>query len=557
MAFFGRLFSLPVFLFMQLIQLFLFFVYVIKYILPFSNSANPISFDRKSTKKLPSTVLNGGNGPSKLRQLTVIINPYSGSGKAQKIFESIQDRFVETPGLDVSVITTTCKGHAYKMCTQISQLDCDGIICVGGDGLIHEVINGLMARSDAAIARHIPIGVIPAGSGNGFAHSIGAHTPEEAVDIILNGIVHPLDIVAVTPVDNFSPQPQNFSEDSPHNFAVNRNRAIYSFLFVGWGMLSEMEKTRDHLRWFGDIGFNASAWLNILTTWSWGKYASHLSFIPANFQFNNQPENLENIESESSYSPEISTPSKNHTAITPPSSPDEDYFENEGNNHNNHNNTNNHHATFSPQKGKEKSANYENGTSFDYQNNSQTSHEITNSNNYYHENGRKKIPYVSPTRCQNSLNCKGCEQPHQISKGKKPQADLSDSVIVQGASQMHEDGGLFFLFGNLSHQAQNFTATPYAHLSDGFVDVVVVDSCQRLELLKILKQATPQNQKRNEIDPHIQYYKTKEVLFSIRQPSIPLDIDGELVSVRDLGSDTIMLQTLKGMCAVFCKHPVE
>ena len=37
------------------------------------------------------------------------------------------------------------------------------ILAVGGDGIIHEVINGMMRRADK---RKVPIGLIPNGSGN-------------------------------------------------------------------------------------------------------------------------------------------------------------------------------------------------------------------------------------------------------------------------------------------------------------------------------------------------------------------------------------------------------
>ena len=46
------------------------------------------------------------------------------------------------------------------------------IIIVSGDGLLHEVYNGLFDREDWLVSCQIPIGVIPAGSGNGLACSI-------------------------------------------------------------------------------------------------------------------------------------------------------------------------------------------------------------------------------------------------------------------------------------------------------------------------------------------------------------------------------------------------
>ena len=50
------------------------------------------------------------------------------------------------------------------------------IIIVSGDGLLHEVYNGLFDREDWLVSCQIPIGVIPAGSGNGLACSIAWQT---------------------------------------------------------------------------------------------------------------------------------------------------------------------------------------------------------------------------------------------------------------------------------------------------------------------------------------------------------------------------------------------
>ena len=42
---------------------------------------------------------------------------------------------------------------------------------IGGDGTFHEVINGLLNRGDH---QKIPIGIIPAGSGNSFMNDLDA-----------------------------------------------------------------------------------------------------------------------------------------------------------------------------------------------------------------------------------------------------------------------------------------------------------------------------------------------------------------------------------------------
>ena len=65
----------------------------------------------------------------------------------------------------------------YLPCSQIaSQLDLgmyDAIVTVSGDGLLHEVVNGLMKHADWQRAIKHPIGVIPGGTGNGLVVSMG------------------------------------------------------------------------------------------------------------------------------------------------------------------------------------------------------------------------------------------------------------------------------------------------------------------------------------------------------------------------------------------------
>lgn len=47
----------------------------------------------------------------------------------------------------------------------------DGVIVCSGDGVLHEVVNGLMSRPDAGDI-DIPVGAIPVGTGNGVIKSV-------------------------------------------------------------------------------------------------------------------------------------------------------------------------------------------------------------------------------------------------------------------------------------------------------------------------------------------------------------------------------------------------
>jgi sphingosine kinase len=66
---------------------------------------------------------------------------------------------------------TSHRNHAHQIAQEMS-LDYDSIVTLSGDGLIHEVLNGLAERSDAEKALNIPIAPIPTGSANGMCVNI-------------------------------------------------------------------------------------------------------------------------------------------------------------------------------------------------------------------------------------------------------------------------------------------------------------------------------------------------------------------------------------------------
>src|SRR5690625_3135915 len=96
-----------------------------------------------------------------------IVNPIAGSGRAIKIFSKIQASQLYK-GIKSRYFLTKYKGHAEKVVSHLVKEQSNNniitIIVIGGDGTLHEVTNGIGKR-------HIPIAVIPCGSGNDFVRN--------------------------------------------------------------------------------------------------------------------------------------------------------------------------------------------------------------------------------------------------------------------------------------------------------------------------------------------------------------------------------------------------
>lgn len=96
-------------------------------------------------------------------RLLVCINPFGGKGLAKTIWEKVKIMF-EIANIEVNVIETTHANHALEIAQSFDVSSYEGIVTVSGDGLLYEVLNGLLIRNDWYRAIKIPLGVIPGGS---------------------------------------------------------------------------------------------------------------------------------------------------------------------------------------------------------------------------------------------------------------------------------------------------------------------------------------------------------------------------------------------------------
>ena len=143
------------------------------------------------------------------------------------------------------------------MVSKIQQGSFSGIICVSGDGLVHEVINGIMKRDDWEECIKIPIGTIPAGSGNALATELNILDPISAAFSIAKGTVRPLDLLQVR------------QEHVPDT---------YSFLSVNWGIVSDVDFESEKYRFMGGARFTVGALVRVANL---KYYKAKLEYIPA------------------------------------------------------------------------------------------------------------------------------------------------------------------------------------------------------------------------------------------------------------------------------------
>lgn len=102
------------------------------------------------------------------RKVKIILNPMADMGNSWTVANDLRPIISEFGNADWS--GTVYPTHATELAKQAGEQGYDMVIAMGGDGTVHEVVNGLMQVPDKT--RPI-LGVVPVGSGNDFAHAIG------------------------------------------------------------------------------------------------------------------------------------------------------------------------------------------------------------------------------------------------------------------------------------------------------------------------------------------------------------------------------------------------
>ncbi|TMC15485.1 MAG: diacylglycerol kinase family lipid kinase, partial [Chloroflexi bacterium] len=111
----------------------------------------------------------------------VILNPTANRGNMQQHRALIRHRLEKEP--QAEYVETTRQGEAQELARKAAE-EGRPVIIVGGDGSVHEVVNGILSSS-----RRVPLGIVAAGSGNDYAWNTLKlpHDPAAAIERAFTG----------------------------------------------------------------------------------------------------------------------------------------------------------------------------------------------------------------------------------------------------------------------------------------------------------------------------------------------------------------------------------
>lgn len=173
-----------------------------------------------------------------MSKLFLIYNPHGGLKKGKYILKKIKPLF-EKAEKELTILESEYSGHAYDYANTLKFQGYDGLCVIGGDGTMHEVINGMLSRKDND---RIPIGLITGGTGNSFMHDMKCVDPVKAAKKIIEGNIRAIDVAKV----------------------IANKKVYYSFNLIGWGVPTDSNFLAEKLRWMGGLRYSVSAIFEVL-----------------------------------------------------------------------------------------------------------------------------------------------------------------------------------------------------------------------------------------------------------------------------------------------------
>lgn len=197
-----------------------------------------------------------------MKNIAFIVNPVSGTKTKNRITKLIRE-LLNKELFSPTVVTTEYAGHATQLAQQFALEGYYAVIAVGGDGTINEVGRGLCGTNTA-------LGIIPNGSGNGFARHLEISTRmNRAVEMLNNSEVISVDYCTVNDIPFFSTFGVGFDALVAQDFS-NTSRGLKGYIESILKDIFQYKPEQYHLKGEG-IDLTTSAFLiNFANASQWG-----------------------------------------------------------------------------------------------------------------------------------------------------------------------------------------------------------------------------------------------------------------------------------------------
>ncbi len=104
-----------------------------------------------------------------MSRMKIIVNPAAGAGKTARRWPEIRD-LLKSLGLDFEHEVTEAPGHGIELAKSAVDKGYELVVSVGGDGTLHEVVNGLYYGGGI---KNVTVGIINTGTGADYIRTIG------------------------------------------------------------------------------------------------------------------------------------------------------------------------------------------------------------------------------------------------------------------------------------------------------------------------------------------------------------------------------------------------
>ncbi|KAF5464345.1 hypothetical protein F2P56_014427 [Juglans regia] len=168
--------------------------------------AKPSIFRVDLQPTAPHLSTDSPSSTSPRRDIVFVVNPRGANGRTGKEWKKLLPYLRSRLGGDCNICESMTSGpsHAVDITREAIQDGADAVIAVGGDGTLHEVVNGFFwdgkpIANHGELACSTALGIIPLGTGSDFARTFGwKNDPHEAIERIAKGLRSRIDIGVIS-----------------------------------------------------------------------------------------------------------------------------------------------------------------------------------------------------------------------------------------------------------------------------------------------------------------------------------------------------------------------